>query len=561
MTTVKEIIAALKEPSEADIALVEKAYAFSQNAHKDHTRYSGEPYFLHPAAVAKHLAELGMDAETVVAGLLHDTVEDTGVAVETITEEFGEGVGFLVDGVTKLGKHKYQGAERHAESLRRLLVATSADVRVLIIKLCDRYHNMTTIEHVPKQKQRRIALETLEIYAPLADRLGMGSLKRELEDLSFPAVDPDAYHHAIEVRKLKTKETEAGLTRVQKELQHALARRGLTNFTTGIRMKGYWSLHQKLKRKNDDITRIHDIAALRVIVPTIDDCYVALGVIHALWKPLPGEFKDYISFPKPNGYQSLHTTVLTADAGIVEMQVRTEQMHQEAQYGIASHMTYKQLDKDALKKLQETEQKQAYERVSFSWMRSLVPTLLHLSKKEPAPQAPAEAPKKASVKKPNVVPRWLAELADAHAPTPGSEDFVQGLREDFFSHRVFVFTPSGDVIDLPVHSTPVDFAYAIHSELGYHMNGAKVNGKLVSFDTTLRNGDVVEILEKPSARPTTKWIDYAKTALAKRHIRIALDVNERGTVSPTGALKPVKLRNKRTQKGKAKAKDRETKGS
>jgi len=560
MTTVKEIVAALKDPSEADIALVEKAYAFSENAHKDHTRYSGEPYFLHPAAVAKHLAELGMDAETVAAGLLHDTVEDTGVAVETITAEFGEGVGFLVDGVTKLGKHKYQGAERHAESLRRLLVATSADVRVLIIKLCDRYHNMTTLQHVPAQKQRRIALETLEIYAPLADRLGMGSMKRDLEDMAFPAIDPDAYHHAIEVRKLKTKETEAGLTRVQKELQHALARRGLTNFTTGIRMKGYWSLHQKLKRKNDDITRIHDIAALRVIVPTIDDCYVALGVIHALWKPLPGEFKDYISFPKPNGYQSLHTTVLTADAGIVEMQVRTERMHQEAQYGIASHMTYKQLDKEAMKKLQETEQKQAYERVSFGWMRSLVPTLLHLSRKEPAPAAPAETPKK-KAPKPNVVPRWLAELADAHTPTPGSEDFVQGLREDFFSHRVFVFTPSGDVIDLPVNSTAVDFAYAIHSELGYHMNGAKVNGKLVSFDTTLRNGDVVEILEKPSARPTAKWLDYAKTALAKRHIRLSLDMNERGTVSAGGALKPVKIRNKRVQKGGAKGKAKESKGS
>ena len=551
MTTVKEITAALKDPSEADIALIEKAYAFSEKAHKDHTRYSGEPYILHPTAVAKHLAELGMDAETVAAGLLHDTVEDTGVAIETITEEFGEGVGFLVDGVTKLGKHKYQGAERHAESLRRLLVATSADVRVLIIKLCDRYHNMTTLQHVPKQKQRRIALETLEIYAPLADRLGMGSMKRELEDMAFPAVDPDAYQHAIEVRKLKTKETETGLVRVQKDLQHALARRGLTGFTTGIRMKGYWSLHQKLKRKNDDITRIHDIAALRVIVPTIDDCYVALGVIHALWKPLPGEFKDYISFPKPNGYQSLHTTVLTADAGIVEMQVRTEQMHQEAQYGIASHMTYKQLDKEAIKKLEDTDQKQAYERVSFSWMRSLVPTLLHLSKKEPAVEV--EVPKK-KVSKPNVVPRWLAELADAHTPVKGSEDFVQGLREDFFSHRVFVFTPSGDVIDLPSNSTPVDFAYAIHSELGYHMNGAKVNGKLVSFDTALRNGDVVEILEKPSARPTAKWLDYARTTMAKRHIRIALDVNERGTVSATGALKPVRLRNKRTFKGGKKEK-------
>ncbi len=558
MTTVKEIIAAMREPAPENIALVEKAYAFSQDAHREHTRYSGEPYFLHPAAVARHLAQLGMDADTIAAGLLHDTVEDTGVSEDVIEQEFGKDVRFLVEGVTKLGKHKYQGAERHAESLRRLLVATSADVRVLIIKLCDRYHNMTTLEHVPEHKRRRIALETLEIYAPLADRLGMGAMKRELEDMAFPAIDIDAYNHAIEVRKLKTKETEAGLTRVQKELQHALARRGITDFKTGIRMKGLWSLHQKLKRKGDDITLIHDIAALRVIVPSIDDCYTALGVIHSLWKPLPGKFKDYISFPKPNGYQSLHTTVFTADAGIVEMQVRTEEMHQKAQFGIASHMSYKQLPKEEMKNLDDTAQKQAYERLSFSWMRSLVPTLLHLRKRDGEAAAAAPAAKKKTKK---VAPEWLAELADAHAPDGASEDFVQGLREDFFSHRVFVFTPLGDVVDLPIHSTPVDFAYAIHSELGNHMNGAKVNGKLVSFDTQLRNGDVVEILERPTARPTHKWIDYARTTLARRHIRQELGESERGTISPTGELKPVKIRKKRAPKDeKAKEKGRKDTG-
>lgn len=542
MTTVKEIIAAMTDPTPEESALIEKAYVFSEKAHKDHKRYSGEPYFLHPAAVAKHLATLGLDAETIAAGLLHDAVEDTGVSEETIEEEFGKGVRFLVEGVTKLGKHKYQGAERHAESLRRLLVATSADVRVLIIKLCDRYHNMTTLEHVPQHKRRRIALETLEIYAPLADRLGMGALKKELEDLAFPHVDQDAFQHAIEVRKLKTKETEEGLTRVQKDLQHALARRGIKDFKTGIRMKGLWSLHQKLKRKNDDITVIHDIAALRVIVPTIDDCYTALGVIHSLWKPLPGEFKDYISFPKPNGYQSLHTTVLTPYAGIVEVQVRTPDMHQEAQFGIASHMTYKQLPKEQVQKMEDTAQKQAYERVSFGWMRSLVPTLLHLRRRDAEAAAPAQPSRKATKQ---VSPAWLAELADAHASVPGSEDFVSGLRQDFFSHRLFVFTPTGDVVDLPVSSTPIDFAYAIHSELGNHMNGAKVNGKMVAFDTPLRNGDVVEILEKQNARPTQKWLDYARTSLAKRHIRQVLDASERGTISAKGALKPVKIRKKR----------------
>lgn len=545
MTTAKEIIAAMHAPTPEDIALIERAYTFSENAHKDHKRYSGEPYFLHPAAVAKHLSVLGMDADTIAAGLLHDAVEDTGVSEETIEEEFGADVRFLVEGVTKLGKHKYQGAERHAESLRRLLVATSADVRVLIIKLCDRYHNMTTLEHVPEHKRKRIALETLEIYAPLADRLGMGALKKELEDLAFPAVDADAYHHAIEVRKLKTKETDAGLARVQKDLQHALARRGITDFKTDIRMKGLWSLHQKLKRKDDDITRIHDIAALRVVVPSIDDCYTALGVIHSLWKPLPGEFKDYISFPKPNGYKSLHTTVITAEAGIVEMQVRTSEMHHEAQYGIASHMSYKQLEKKDEKNPDGSAKKQDYERLSFSWMRGLVPTLLQLRKRDTTATLVTDTPRK---KPPKIAPLWLAELADAHAPVAGSDDFVQGLRQDFFSHRLFVFTPEGDVIDLPVNSTPIDFAYAIHSELGNHMNGAKVNEKMVAFDTPLRNGDVVQILEKPSARPTRKWLDYARTSVARRHIKVALDLTERGTISAKGELKPVKIRKKRAPK-------------
>lgn len=550
MTTVKEIVRAMQEPSEADAALIEKAYTFSQNAHKEHKRYSGEPYFLHPAAVGKHLASLGMDAETIAAGLLHDTVEDTGVSEEVIEAEFGTDVRFLVEGVTKLGKHKYQGAERHAESLRRLLVATSSDVRVLIIKLCDRYHNMTTLEHVPAHKRKRIALETLEIYAPLADRLGMGWLKRELEDLAFPNIDPDAYQHAIEVRKLKTKETEEGLARVQKELRMGLAKRGLTEFRTEVRMKGLWSLHQKLKRKKDDITLIHDIAALRVLVNNVDDCYVALGVIHSLWKPLPGEFKDYISFPKPNGYQSIHTTVLTADAGIVEMQIRTEEMHKEAQHGIASHMSYKQLKLRA-QTLNDSGQKQAYERLSFAWMRSLVPTLLNMRKRDQSAEVPEETKSRSKNAKPS--PRWLEELASAHAPDSGSEEFVQGLREDFFSHRVFVFTPRGDVVDLPHSSTPIDFAYAIHSELGNHMNGAKVNGKMVSFDTQLHNGDVVEVLEKASAKPTLKWLDYARTSIARRHIKLSLDVDERGTISAKGVLKPVKERRKRTQRKESKS--------
>jgi GTP diphosphokinase / guanosine-3',5'-bis(diphosphate) 3'-diphosphatase len=536
MTTVKDIIGAIHAPSAKDTELIGKAFIFAEKAHISHKRYSGEAYFLHPAAVAKHLAVLGMDTSTICAGLLHDTLEDTSVTEEELQQEFGEEILFLVQGVTKLGKHKYRGAERHAESLRRLLVATSADVRVLIIKLCDRYHNMTTLEYVPEAKQKRIALETLDIYAPLADRLGMGLMKRDLEDLAFPAIDRDAYFHALEVRKLKSKETEQGLLKVQKELKHILFKREIKDFKTDIRMKGIWSLHQKLKRKDDDITRVHDIAALRVIVPTIDDCYVALGIVHSLWKPLPGEFKDYISFPKPNGYKSLHTTVITADAGIVEMQVRTYDMHRDAQYGIASHMSYKQLGNSI--KGSTGEQKQAFEKLSFSWMRSLVPTLLRI---RPKTTTVEEIPQE---KKAPPTPKWLTELAHAHIPAQGSEEFTQGLQEDFFSHRVFVFTPRGDVIDIPMHSTPIDFAYAIHSDLGNHMNGAKVNGKMVSFDTILHNGDVVEILERSSAHPTLKWLDYAKTSIARRHIRLILDTQERGAVSVRSELKPIKMRKK-----------------
>ncbi len=513
----KDIIGEMDRPSPEDEELVRKAYAFAQKAHEGHTRYSGEPYFTHPAAIAKQLASMRLDAQTIAAGLLHDAIEDTHTTDEEVERAFGKEVLFLVQGVTKLGRHKYRGAERHAESLRRLMVATSADVRVLIIKLVDRYHNMTTLEHVPEHKRQRIALETVEIFAPIADRLGMGKMKRDLEDLAFPYIDPDAYRHTLEVRKLKNKETEDGLVRVQKTLQRELVRRGVKDFHTEIRIKGLWSLHQKLKRKHDDISQIHDIAALRVIVPTLEDCYPVLGAIHALWKPLPGEFKDYIAFPKPNGYQSLHTTVVTKDAGIVEIQVRTEEMHRHAQYGIASHMSYKTLGKDA--------PKHSSERFSLAWIRGLIPSLLNLSKKEEAPQKEERMGKRRGASLAG--PSWLAELAEAHASIAATGEFIADLKEDFFSHRVFVFTPEGDVVDLPIHSTPVDFAYAIHSDIGNHMQGARVNGKLVSFNSPLTNGDVVEILTRKQARPTAKWLDYARTSLARRHIKIALAEEEK----------------------------------
>ncbi len=522
MHTAKEIVATMTNPTSDDIALVEKAYALSEKAHAGQVRYSGEPYFIHPAATAKILAEYGMDAITIAAGLLHDVVEDAMVSREEIEKEFGDELLFIVDGVTKLGTHKYRGAERHAESLRRLLVATSSDIRVLIVKLADRYHNMQTLAHVPPHKQRRIALETLEIYAPIADRLGMGKMRSALEDLAFPFVDPDAAQHVAEMLKLKNLETEEGLAKVRKKLASELAQKGVKGFHTDIRMKGLWSLHQKLVRKSDDINSIHDIAALRIVVPTIEDCYTTLGLVHALYKPLPGRFKDYIAFPKPNGYQSLHTTVVTPEAGIVEIQIRTDEMHRHAMFGIASHISYKELGKE-IEKLSEGAQKSRFSSLSFSW-RSLVPSLTRISNDAAAKKTDAK------------IPPWLAELASAHADAESGE-FVDGLKGDFFSYRVFVFTPQGDVIDLPATSTPIDFAYAIHSDLGDHLQGAKVNGKLVSFDTPLNNGDIVEIIRRDSAHPSAKWLEIVKTSLARRHIRSALGLTEPQATRPHRARK------------------------
>jgi GTP diphosphokinase / guanosine-3',5'-bis(diphosphate) 3'-diphosphatase len=356
-------------------------------------------------------------------------------------------------------------------------------------------------------------------------------MKSDLEDMAFPFIDPDAANHTTEVRKLKTMETEEGLIKVQKELQKELAKKGVVQFRTDIRIKGLWSLHQKLKRKGDDISQIHDIAALRIIVPKDEDCYSALGAVHAHYKPIPGEFKDYISFPKPNGYKSLHTTVVTPEAGIVEIQIRTEDMHRDAQFGIASHMSYKHLGKN-IEKLSKEVQKSRFSNLSLSWIRSLIPSLMSFSSKGTVGASKGLAK----------VPPWLAELADAHTDMGASTEFIEGLKEDFFSRRVFVFTPDGDAIDLPVDSTPIDFAYAIHTDLGNHMQGAKVNGKMVSFETTLSNGDVVEILRRDSAKPSTKWLEHVKTSLARKQIRLSLGLTEPDKVAPR--RRPRFLKNK-----------------
>lgn len=503
MTTVKplsQILSAMQSKDEKDIALVSKAYEFSERVHLPQKRYSGEPYFLHTAHVGHSLAEIGMDAETIAAGLLHDTVEDAHVSEETIQAEFGGDVLSLVQGVTKLGALKYRGMERHTESLRKLFAATAEDIRVLIIKLMDRLHNAQTLRHVPQHKRERIALETLEIYAPIADRLGMSVVKTDLEDAAFPFAYPAEYEKTLALLKERKNENEKRLEKMEKDAMRELAEAGIRNFRADARVKGLYSLFRKLERKDWDITKIYDILALRLIVPTLADCYSALGVVHKHWRPVPGKIKDYIAFPKPNGYQSIHTTVYTGDGGAMEIQIRTEAQHREAQFGIASHLTYKEV-------LGYTEGSRGG---GLEWIRQFIP----IGRKT--------TPVVTEASKDGHVPQWVKQLAHAHLDSHESEDYLQSIKSDFFTHRVFVFTPKADVIDLPLGATPIDFAYAIHSEIANKMSGAKVNGKMVSLDTALRNGDIVEIITKSSGKPTRKWHDMAKTTLAKKMIRAAL---------------------------------------
>lgn len=479
--TLEEIISIMHSKEPTSIALVSKAYDFSEHAHHGQKRYSGDPYFLHVSCVGYTLAEMGMDANTIAAGLLHDTVEDAQVSEDDIEKEFGKEIRFLVDGVTKLGKLKYRGAERHVESLRKLFVATAKDLRVIIIKLVDRLHNVSTLKYVPKEKQKRIAMETLEIYAPIANRLSIGKIKGELEDYAFAFAYPDEYKKVQDLIKERSKENDKRLEKVYRAIQVELAKNGITNVHGEYRIKRTYSLYKKLKRYNMDITNIYDLSAIRVMVPTVADCYHALGIIHSVWRPLPGRIKDYIAFPKPNGYKSLHTTIFTGDGGIVEIQLRTEEMNRDAAFGIAAHFAYKE-NTDITK------------------------------------------PKSNAVRKLD----WVNQISQLQHSLASNGDYLENLRTDFFGHRVFVFTPKGDVVDLPQDSSPIDFAFAIHSDIGEHTSGANVNGKYVALDTKLKNGDIVEIITKKSSKPSKKWLEYARTTLAKRHIRSVLhDEDER----------------------------------
>lgn len=468
-----------KYPNE-DLDMVRLAYEFAYNAHAGQKRKSGDEYIIHPLATAQFLAELKMDIPTIIAGLLHDVPEDTSITIDDIRKNFGKEVAILVAGITKLGALKYRGMERYAENLRRMFVAMSNDIRVILIKFADRIHNLKTLEFLPPEKQIRIATESLEIYAPIADRLGIGKIKGELEDLSFKYVYPTDYKWIMEILPKKYKEKERYLEKVKKRVSKKLMDSGiiLKNISIHGRTKHLYSLYKKLLKPpvNRDLSKIYDLIALRIIVPTVADCYSTLGILHNLYRPMPGRVKDYIAQPKPNGYQSLHTTVFTENGEIVEFQIRTTEMHEEAEFGIAAHWNYK-------------ENKGSISRKSIKWIEELV--------------------------------KWQKQIQD-------NEQFLHDIKLDIFQNRIFVFTPTGDVIDLPEESTPIDFAYHVHSSIGNQCVGARVNDHLVSLDSQLKSGDIVEIItDKNRKMPGMDWLENVKTSMAKNKIRAALNKSKK----------------------------------
>lgn len=476
--------------------LVGKAYEFAIEAHKDQKRLSGEPYFNHLYGTAKNIIDLGMSGVAIAAGLLHDVIEDTETSAETIKEKFGEEVYFIVEGVSKLGHIRYHGTDRHNESLRKLFVAMSQDIRVILVKLCDRLHNMETLEFVPYEKQERIAKESLEIYAALAYRLGIRKLSKNLEDLAFPYVYPEEYKE-IKTKMKEKRETESeALEKFKEAVVKELLASQIKNFKTDYRIKGIYSLYKKFLRKEKDLDKIYDIAAMRIVVQNQSDCYKVLGLIHSKWQPLPGKIKDYIAFPKQNGYQGLHTTVFTREGTVVEVQIKTEAMQKEAEYGIASHISYK------------SEEKQSRLSANIEWIKSILPKFII---KTPDQKINQDKNKDA--------PEWLKELVEYQNTHVDEASAMDEIKSDFLEKRIFVFTPKGDVVDLPGGSTVIDFAYAIHTDLGNNISGVEINGKFSNLNTELKNGDIIKIITRKNGKPNRKWLDFAKTSLARKQIK------------------------------------------
>lgn len=453
-----------------EVAFVMKAYEYAKLMHKDQKRKSGEPYIIHPVNVAIILADLDMDVETIVSALLHDVVEDTPATYDDIKEMFSEDVAKIVDGVTKLNKLNYKSSEAfQAENLRKMILAMNNDIRVIIVKLADRLHNLRTLEYMNEEKRKQKAQETIEIYAPLAGRLGIFKIKWELEDLSLRYLDPEGYYDLVEKINKKRSEREKEINEIIKKISAELDKQELHYDISG-RPKNFYSIYKKMKGKSKSFESIYDLIAVRILVDTVKDCYAVLGIVHSMWKPLPGRFKDYIAMPKPNMYQSLHTTVISDTGEIFEIQIRTYEMHEVAEYGIAAHWKYKggkTQGKDVDSKL--------------DWLRQLL--------------------------------EWQKDLKDP-------KEFIDTLKIDFFDDEVFVFTPNGDVVDLPEGSTPVDFAYRVHTGVGNTCVGAKVDSRIVPLNYKLKNGNIVEVItQKSSSGPSRDWLKFVKSPRARQKIK------------------------------------------
>jgi len=456
--------------SRLDLDLIAKAYRFAERAHAGQKRASGEEYIVHCVEVAKILADLHLDTASIAAGLIHDTVEDTGTPLETLREEFGDEIANIVDGVTKIGKVQFSSTtEQQVENYRKLLLSMAQDARVILIKLADRLHNMRTLDALRPDKRRRIALETREIYAPLAHRLGMAQVKWELEDLAFKHLEPEAYRELAAKVAERRKEREEQIEALRKPLEEELKKAGIPCEVYG-RPKHLWSIHRKMQKRGKPYEEIYDLMAVRVVTDTVANCYHALGIIHNKWTPLQERFHDYIATPKSNMYRSLHTTIFGPGGRLYEIQIRTHEMHRTAEYGIAAHWRYKEGQRAGTSEVDET----------LTWFRQVL--------------------------------EWQQETAEP-------EEFMEFLRIDLFQDEIFVFTPKGDVKQLPKGATPIDFAFAVHTEVGLHCSGARVNGRIAPLSRELRNGDTVEVITDPRQRPSRDWLAFVKTARARQKIR------------------------------------------
>lgn len=467
----------------ADLAFIRKAYEFSEKAHSGQIRRSGEPYISHPLGVAAILAELHLDLATIATGLLHDTVEDTPVSLKDIEKTFGATVAQLVDGVTKISKMSFRNThEKQGENIRKMIVAMGKDVRVVLVKLADRLHNMRTLNHMPYDKQAVIAQETLDIYAPLAGRLGIMSLKVELEDLSFRYSQPDSYYLVAQKVAKKKREREKYIEDVKNILQGELGKRTKARFEVQGRPKHLYSIFRKMQARSVDYDQVYDVLAFRVSVNSIPECYEVLGLVHNLWKPIPGRFKDFIAMPKTNNYQSLHTTVIGPMAERIEIQIRTFEMHLIAERGIAAHWQYKENARDG----EDVLDSKAVEKFN-----------------------------------------WLRELINLHQQSPTADEFLENVKTDLFEHEIYVFTPKGEVKEFPEGATPIDFAYAVHTDLGNHITAARVNGKMVSLKHKLQNGDTIDVISSKNQVPSKDWLKFCVTTRAKSKIRAFVKAESR----------------------------------